>query len=179
VQCATCNAHSVYKWWMHTIQTKTHVKCPSNCNTQNAIFVSTLQSVCSKPIPSVCPVIPSGQNKKDNSEASGSSPIRKRNLKPENSGSCSQVVVVAVHRNASCFDVCIPKLWIQFICRCGLICNRIYIRGVLSFVRTDWSLWYRRHTICPLSHNIYWNSVENCVITNGTSVCQCYSVCRH
>jgi hypothetical protein len=31
-------------------------------------------------------------------------------LKPEGSGSGSQVVVVAVHRNTRCFDVFIPKL---------------------------------------------------------------------
>ena len=75
VHCASCYAHSLYKWRMHNIQTKTHVKCPTNCNTQNAIFASYLQIVCSNPIPSVFPVIPSGQNK-NNSEASASPPNR-------------------------------------------------------------------------------------------------------
>ena len=178
VQCASCYAHSLYKWWMHNIQTKTHIKCPTICNTQNAIFASILQCVCCNPIRSVSPVIPSGQNK-DNSEASASSPKRNRNQQPDGSGSGSQVVVVAVHRNACCFDVCIPKLWIQSICQCGLISNRIYIRGVLSLVRTVYSVWYRRHTTFPISPNVYWNSVENCVVTSGTSVSQCYSVCRH
>jgi hypothetical protein len=94
---------------MHKIQTKTHVKCPTNRNTQNVIFASYLQSVCSNPIPSVSPVIPSGQNK-DNSEASASSPKRKKNQEPDGSGNGSQVIVVAVHGDACCFGVFIPKL---------------------------------------------------------------------
>jgi hypothetical protein len=67
MHCASCYAHSLYKRLMYNIQINTHVKCSTNCNRQNVIFDSTLQSVWSNPIPSVFSVIISGQNR-DNSE---------------------------------------------------------------------------------------------------------------
>ena len=80
-----------------------------------------------------------------------------------------------MHRKACCFDVCIPKVWIQSICQCGVISNGIY-KACIEF---------RAHrlkhvvlTTCPLSLNIYYNSVTNCLITSRTSVHRCYSVGR-
>jgi len=50
MHCASCYTHSLYKRLMYNIQTKTHVTYSTNCNTQNTIFASTLQSVWPNPI---------------------------------------------------------------------------------------------------------------------------------
>jgi len=119
VHCAICYTHSLYKWLMYNIQTKTHVTCPTNCNTQNTIIASTLQSVWPNPIFSSLQWYLPGRTRRTTQKPPVSSPKRKRRRTSEGGGSDSQVVVVAVHRNACCFDMCIPKLWIQSICQCG------------------------------------------------------------
>ena len=130
MHCAICYTHSLYKWLMYNIQTKTHVTCPTNCNTQNTIIASTLQSVWTNPIFSSLQWYLPGRTRRTTQKPPVSSPKRKRRRTSEGGDSDSQVVVVAVHRNACCFDVCIPKLWIQSICQCGDLPERKYVAYV-------------------------------------------------
>jgi len=130
VHFASCYTHTLSKWLMYNIQTKTHVTYPTNCNTQNTIFVSNLQSVWSKPIPSSLQWYLPGRTRRTTQKPPASSPKRKRRRSSEGGGIDSQVVVVSVQRNACCFDVCIPKLWIQSICQCGDLPERKYVAYV-------------------------------------------------
>jgi len=111
------------------------------------------------------------------SEASTFSTKRKRRRTSEDGGSDSQVVVVVVHRNASCFDVCVPKLWIQLICQCGVISNRRRKACIEFWAYRLKPVVLTSHYLCTITQRLL-KLCGNCVITRRTSVHQSYSVWR-